>query len=35
VLAELPVGHGRPNKALPMGRRARLDADSGSLALIS
>lgn len=35
VLADLPVGHGRPNKALPMGRRARLDADAGSLTLIS
>ena len=34
VISNLPVGHGRPNKALPMGRRARLDGDSGQLRLL-
>ena len=34
VISDLPVGHGRPNKALPMGRRARLDGDSGQLTLL-
>jgi muramoyltetrapeptide carboxypeptidase len=34
VISHLPVGHGLPNKALPMGRRARLDGDSGQLTLL-
>lgn len=34
VLGQLPVGHGRPNLALPLGRRVRLDADRGQLALL-
>jgi len=34
VLGQLPVGHGRPNLALPLGRRARLDADRGLLEVL-
>jgi muramoyltetrapeptide carboxypeptidase len=34
VLGELPVGHGSPNLALPLGRRAQLDADRGVLELL-
>ncbi|MCP9798533.1 LD-carboxypeptidase, partial [Cyanobium sp. Lug-B] len=34
VLAGLPVGHGDVNAALPLGVRARLDADRGRLSLI-
>jgi len=30
----LAVGHGRPNLALPLGRRARLDGRNGSLSLL-
>ena len=30
----LPVGHGRPNLALPLGAQARLDGDSGVLTLL-
>ncbi len=33
VLGDLPVGHGLPNLALPLGRRARLDAQRGMLEL--
>jgi muramoyltetrapeptide carboxypeptidase len=35
VLAGLPVGHGPVNAALPLGIRARLDADRGRLAIVS
>jgi muramoyltetrapeptide carboxypeptidase len=35
IIQGLPVGHGRPNKALPLGRRARLDAQSGTLSVLS
>ena len=35
IVQGLPVGHGRPNKALPLGRRARLDAQTGTLSVIS
>ena len=35
IVQGLPVGHGRPNKALPLGRRARLDAQAGTLSVIS
>jgi muramoyltetrapeptide carboxypeptidase len=35
VVGRLPVGHGRPNKALPQGRRAELDGSGGSLTLLS
>ena len=35
IVQGLPVGHGRPNKALPLGRRARLDAEAGTLSLLS
>lgn len=34
VVSRLPVGHGRPNLALPIGRRCRLDGDAGSLTLV-
>ena len=30
----LPIGHGLPNQALPLGQRARLDGRSGRLALL-
>lgn len=35
VVGRLPVGHGRPNEALPQGRRAELDGSSGRLTLLS
>ena len=31
VLGGWPAGHGTPNRALPMGALATLDADAGSL----
>jgi len=34
LISGLPVGHGQPNLALPLGRRARLDGDRGSLTLL-
>ena len=34
LLSGLPVGHGVPNQALPLGRRARLDGQNGSLTLL-
>jgi len=34
VVGGLPVGHGRPNLALPLGRVARLDGSRGQLALL-
>lgn len=34
VVAQLPVGHGTGNAALPLGVRARLDGDRGQLALL-
>jgi muramoyltetrapeptide carboxypeptidase len=34
LVGELPVGHGRPNLALPLGRLARLDGDRGLLELL-
>jgi muramoyltetrapeptide carboxypeptidase len=34
VVADLPVGHAPGNAALPLGRRARLDADCGRLSLL-
>jgi muramoyltetrapeptide carboxypeptidase len=34
LVGRLPVGHGRPNLALPLGRMARLDGSSGSLDLL-
>jgi len=33
-VAGLPVGHGQPNWALPLGRLAHLDGQRGSLALV-
>ncbi|MBM5794587.1 MAG: LD-carboxypeptidase [Cyanobacteria bacterium M_surface_7_m2_037] len=35
LVRDLPVGHGRPNLALPMGRLAELDGRSGELRLLS
>ncbi|WP_254940228.1 hypothetical protein [Cyanobium sp. Morenito 9A2] len=34
LVLTLPVGHGRPNAPLPLGRRARLDGTSGTLSLL-
>ena len=34
VLADLPVGHGAVNAALPLGVRCRLDGDRGLLELL-
>jgi muramoyltetrapeptide carboxypeptidase len=34
VVGELPVGHGQPNLALPLGRLARLDGQQGTLELV-
>ncbi len=34
LVSGLAVGHGRPNLALPLGRRCRLDASAGSLTLL-
>ena len=34
LVRDLPVGHGRPNLALPMGRLAELDGRSGQLRLL-
>jgi muramoyltetrapeptide carboxypeptidase len=33
LVGRLPVGHGRPNLALPLGVQARLDGNSGVLSL--
>ncbi|MEB3319237.1 MAG: LD-carboxypeptidase [Cyanobacteriota bacterium] len=34
LVGQLPVGHGRPNLALPLGRLAQLDGERGTLALL-
>lgn len=34
MVSDLPVGHGTPNLALPLGRQAQLDGRSGRLALL-
>jgi len=34
LVLNLPVGHGRPNQALPLGSQAQLDGKSGRLSLI-
>ncbi len=34
LVSGLAVGHGRPNLALPLGRRCRLDAAAGTLTLL-
>ncbi|WP_411871617.1 S66 peptidase family protein [Vulcanococcus limneticus] len=34
LVSGLAVGHGRPNLALPLGRRCRLDATAGTLTLL-
>lgn len=34
LVGHLPVGHGRPNLALPLGRLARLDGQRGTLELL-
>tara|TARA_B100001093_G_C26234477_1_gene761671 strand:+ start:34 stop:426 length:393 start_codon:yes stop_codon:yes gene_type:complete len=33
LVMDLPLGHGQPNLALPLGRKALLDASSGQLTL--
>ncbi|WP_415399962.1 S66 peptidase family protein [Synechococcus sp. W4D4] len=35
LVKDLPVGHGRPNMALPLGVQARLDGGNGQLSLVS
>jgi muramoyltetrapeptide carboxypeptidase len=35
MVQQLPIGHGRPNMPLPIGRRAKLDGSSGVLQLLS
>ena len=34
IVTDLPVGHGRPNLALPLGVSARLDGRTGELSLM-
>jgi len=34
LISDLAVGHGAPNLALPLGRRARLDGATGLLELL-
>lgn len=34
LVSGLPVGHGRPNLALPIGRRCRIDGSKGMLTLL-
>jgi muramoyltetrapeptide carboxypeptidase len=34
LVVNLPIGHGLPNQALPLGRRARLDGRRGRLSLL-
>ena len=34
LISNLPVGHGLPNLALPLGRRARIDGAAGTLTLL-
>ena len=34
LIMDLPIGHGHPNQALPLGQRARLDGRRGRLALL-
>lgn len=34
LLGDLPVGHGQPNLALPLGQLAQLDGDRGRLSLL-
>ena len=34
LVVNLPIGHGLPNQALPLGQRARLDGRRGRLALL-
>ena len=34
LVVNLPVGHGLPNQALPLGQRARLDGRRGRLSLL-
>jgi len=35
LVLNLPLGHGQPNQALPLGAQAQLDGNSGRLSLIS
>ena len=34
LVMDLPLGHGRPNMALPLGRQARLNGSHGTLELL-
>ena len=34
LVVDLPLGHGLPNLALPLGRQAHVDARSGQLSLL-
>ena len=34
LVVNLPIGHGLPNQALPLGQRARLDCRRGRLSLL-
>lgn len=34
LVMDLPLGHGRPNMALPLGRKARLNGTNGTLELL-
>jgi muramoyltetrapeptide carboxypeptidase len=34
LVVNLPIGHGPPNQALPLGQRARLDGRRGRLSLL-
>ena len=34
LMLNLPLGHGRPNHALPLGAQAKLDGNYGLLSLI-
>ena len=34
LVVNLPIGHGLPNQALPLGQRARLDGRRGRLSLL-
>ena len=34
LVVNLPLGHGLPNLALPLGRQAQMDARSGQLSLV-
>ena len=35
LVLNLPLGHGRPNQALPLGVQAQLDGNNGLLSLLA